>query len=329
MSLTLIHPEMSYQQFLKEWLKEKEKEVAKSTLGRYKNRIKVHIQKGIGDFGLEEIDEDVIQDFIDEMYKEFPEKYDTIRDVYLIINTSLERAKNHGIIPENPAERISIPKPPHKSSAGEIVFWNDNEIKAYLDALSGHKQFFIIYMILAEGLQQGESLALGWDDIDFSSKTIQVRNTLSRDGKEVVAKTVANEEGRSANTREIKVENETINMLQQELSEQKKSGVPNPLGLVNVTANGTPIMPKNLSRLHHQYCKKAGVPKNNFRDLRHIYTLSALKKGVHPLYLAEKLGYSDMRFLRTYEQFLSDKEKRYINKISEKAFNRNIFTTNV
>lgn len=323
MSLTLIHPEMSYERFLGEWIKEKRKEVVKSTLARYENRIDIHIKDQIGDFAIEEIDKDVLQDFADELKKKIPNQSSTIKDVFIIVRSSLERAKEVGIIPENPAEEVSIPKEQKQS---EMVIWNKNQIKAYLEALYKHPSYLAMYLVLKEGLQQGEALGLQWGNVKFNSKMAKIDKILSHDGKELLDKT--KEHSRSSKIRSMKFSNETIAELKNRLKAQEELKTDNPLDLVVMTSNGTPIAPKNLLRVHYRYCEQLGLPRTSFIELRHSYALASIKSGMNPIKLTERLSYNDMRYLKIYENHLTAKEKEKINELSRENYGRTIFVEN-
>ncbi|MDA1675096.1 MULTISPECIES: tyrosine-type recombinase/integrase [Bacillus cereus group] len=323
MSLALLHPEMSYERFLDEWIKEKRKEVVKSTLARYENRIDVHIKNQIGDFAIEEIDKDVLQDFVDEMEKKIPNQTSTIKDVFIVIRSSLERAKEVGIIPENPAEEVSVPKEKKQS---EMVLWNKKQIKTYLDALYEHPSYLAMYLVLKEGLQQGEALGLQWENVSFHYKLAKIVKILSHDGKELMDKT--EDHKRSSKVRKMKFSSETMAELKKRLKAQEESKIDNPLDLVVMTSNGTPIAPKNLLRVHYRYCEQLGLPRTSFVELRHSYALASIKRGMNPLKLTEKLGFNDMRYLKTYENYLTAKEKEKINELSRSNYGRSIFVEN-
>ncbi|MCU7667229.1 tyrosine-type recombinase/integrase [Bacillus thuringiensis] len=323
MSLTLIHPEMSYERFLDEWIKEKRKEVVKSTLARYENRIEIHIKKQIGDFAIEEIDKDVLQDFVNEMEKKIPNQTSTIKDVFIIIRSSLERAREEGIIPENPAEEVSIPKEKKQS---EMVLWDKKQIKTYLEALYKHAAYLAMYLVLKEGLQQGEALGLQWGNVNFDSKMANINKILSHDGKEIIDKTT--DHFRSSKIRKMKFSNETIDEMKKRLKAQEESETDNPQDLVIMTSKGTPVVPKNLLRVHYRYCEQLGLPRTSFVELRHSYAVASIKSGMNPIKLTERLGYTDMRFLKTYDDYFTAKEKEKINELSKKNYGRTIFVVN-
>ncbi len=324
-TLSLIHPETSYERYLEEWLEVKKTEVAASTLDRYKNRIRVHVVDVIGDFAIEEIDKDVLDDFINVLNKKNSDKLHTLRDVYLIVHNSLERAKEEGIIPENPATEIDVPS---ISGYADMVILDDNQYASYIEAVSKHQQFIAIYLVAEEGLQPGEALALTWSDVDFDSKVIHVSKTLSRDGKHLISKK-DEEEMTNASIRKIKVREKTITLLKQVKDAQDKMGQINPIGLVLPTKNGTPILAKNMTRTHKTYTDRLNLPRTNFMDLRNMFILRSIRGGVNPLELTEHLGLSDMRYLKAFADKLTKKQKQAINKVSKKRYKRNIFTENV
>ncbi|MFP3727523.1 phage integrase SAM-like domain-containing protein [Priestia filamentosa] len=321
MTLSLIHPEMSYKKYLEEWLKVKEHDFATSTLDRYKNRIETYINSTIGDFAVEEIDTHVLEDFVDYLEKRNPTKVKPLQEVHTIVRKTLGNAVEEGIILENPAEHVEITI---KQQDKEMVILEGEQLDTYLKLLTKHKPFIALYLIIEEGLQPGEALALHWNDINFESRMISIKSTLSYDNKEVVNKSQLDDE---TVIRKIKVKESTISYLKMG-KERQGTLNENPLGLVFPTRTGTPVIIKNLNRTHKTIAEKMGIKKTNLKDLENSYVLRAIKRGVNPVTLTEHLGYPHTGYLEKFEALLTRKQKRTINKASKKRYRRSLFEKN-
>jgi hypothetical protein len=65
--------------------------------------------------------------------------------------------------------------------------------------------------------------------------------------------------------------------------------------------NGQPIHPDIITALFHKHCVAAGLPRIRLHDVRHSYASAALKAGIPPKVISERLGHSAVAFtLQTY-----------------------------
>ena len=79
------------------------------------------------------------------------------------------------------------------------------------------------------------------------------------------------------------------------------------LDLVFTTEIGTPFHPDNLTRLRTELMDKAEVPRIRLHDLRHLHASLAIRNGVDPKVLADRLGHSRASFtLDTYTHLFED-----------------------
>ena len=71
--------------------------------------------------------------------------------------------------------------------------------------------------------------------------------------------------------------------------------------LLFVWPNGQPIHPDTITSLFHHHCAAAGLPRIRLHDVRHSYATAALKAGVPPKVISERLGHATAAFtLQTY-----------------------------
>ena len=71
--------------------------------------------------------------------------------------------------------------------------------------------------------------------------------------------------------------------------------------LVVCLAGGTPVHPKTLSYYFEREVRRAGLPPIRLHDLRHTHATLALRAGVHPQVVHERLGHANVSItLDTY-----------------------------
>lgn len=76
-------------------------------------------------------------------------------------------------------------------------------------------------------------------------------------------------------------------------------------GQVFTLEKGGSIHPRTLSESFARLVRSAGVPKIRFHDLRHTYATVALRDGVNPKIVSERLGHDSVAFtFDVYTHFL-------------------------
>ena len=71
--------------------------------------------------------------------------------------------------------------------------------------------------------------------------------------------------------------------------------------LLFVWPDGRPLHPDTITALFHRHCDAAGLPRIRLHDVRHSYATAALKAGIPPKVISERLGHATAAFtLQTY-----------------------------
>jgi integrase len=69
---------------------------------------------------------------------------------------------------------------------------------------------------------------------------------------------------------------------------------------------GRPPHPDTIRQRFDRLAAAAGLSRITFHDLRHSYATSALKAGVSPKVVSERIGHADAFFLQTYAHVLKN-----------------------
>lgn len=162
----------------------------------------------------------------------------------------------------------------------------------------------------------GEILGLHWSDINFDENYIYLTEALDRrTRKRTFLKTKASE-------RRIYLSKEQMSVLIHHKKSQKID-----TEIVCVSANGTYMMHRNVRRAMEVICKKSGIKKIRFHDLRHTHAtlLSEIEKN--PRVIQERLGHADVRItLDIYTHVEDTSHKQSANSFSV-FFDRRISRT--
>lgn len=169
--------------------------------------------------------------------------------------------------------------------------WNDDEIRRFL-AISDTDEYAALWRLcLFSLLRPGEVIALRWDDIDLTARTVTIRQTLTRDVDGVAA--VGRPKTR-ASAAAVGFSPETAGHLQRLQDTQRLTARTRPDGwrtdLVFPNRNGR-MMPTHaqLNARLQKLCECAGVPRLSAHKLRHSGSSAMIRAGVDPTTLSRLL----------------------------------------
>jgi integrase len=100
-------------------------------------------------------------------------------------------------------------------------------------------------------------------------------------------------------------------------------GAPKDNDLVFTAIDGAPLHPVQFSDRFDRLVKAAGVPRIRFHDLRHTHATLALRAGVHPKVVADRLGHSTISVtLDTYSHAIPGLQEEAAAKVAGLVFGR-------
>lgn len=237
-----------------------------------------------------------------------------IKKTFEIIRNSLEHAVDFEMIPKNPAKKVKLPK----SNIKEMNIWDENEVNCFLEVAKKDQIYIVFILGLTTGMRQGEILGLRWKDVDLEKGLINIKQTLSHDGKTFLsgAKT-------KSSLRTINLPLATINHLKRRkriISKEKLSFGPEyqDFDLIACTQHGKPLNPANVRRSFNRLINLADVPIIRFHDLRHTHATLLLSKGVNVKVVSKRLGHSDIKVtLDTYSHVLPTMQEEAVRHLDE------------
>ena len=215
---------------------------------------------------------------------------------HAILRSALEDAMPEEIIPRNVAKLVRPPHPAQKRREPLTVV----QVRTLLDAVAEHRLYamFVVFTLL--GLRRSEVLGLQWSDVDLDQGVIRIRRGLHRvDGKLVLLPTKTHGSERSVPLPPIILRALRAHRKRQD-AERESLGArwPN-LGYVFTTPIGTPIDPRNCTRLVQTERRRAGLPQIRLHDLRHGCVSVLLDLGTPPRTVMEIVGHSTMEMTMT------------------------------
>lgn len=211
-----------------------------------------------------------------------------------VLRAALHEAVRMRLIPSNPVDLVRAPKQAPK----QIEAFTLQEAQALDKAAEGNRLEALICTAWRTGLRLGELLGLHWADVDFSTRTITVRNSLvEAEGKRIMQDSTKTKKG----TRSVAMTGTVVAELKshkaKQAAEQLAAGESwQDGGLVFSTGNGKPLAPRNVMRTYYALRDRAGLPDHGFHALRHTYATLSKRAGVAIEDISEALGHESPAF---------------------------------
>lgn len=164
-------------------------------------------------------------------------------------------------------------------------------------------RYYALWLLLATtGLRRGEALGLRWSDIDLEARVLSVSQTV------IVVEHVQmiGTPKTAAGARAVELDGMTISALRDhrrtQLEERLLMGAGfTDRGFVFCLPDGAAYHPDRISTEFDRRVARWQVPRITLHGLRHTWATLALRGGVHPKVVQERLGHSTIGItLNTY-----------------------------
>ena len=281
--------------FLDEWLVLQRDRLRPSTLYSY-DVIVERIKAGLGQAKIQAITPLQIEHFYATLIESGGRRGQglsgkTVRNTHVVLRKALADAERLDIVARNAA---GAAKPP-TAERPENPTWSSEQLREFLDYLKDDRLRGAFVVLATTGMRRGEVLGLRWRDIDFDSAEMSVRHSITTAGP---GKVVAGPPKTPRSRRQIYLDDATLRELREQRRKQNEErlavGELWEAGEGNVFTDeiGRPVHPDKFSELFRKRMAEAELPKIRLHDLRHSYATLALKAGVHPKVVSERLGHA-------------------------------------
>ena len=300
---------MKLKELLELWLERYMKHTIKiRTYNRYKSICELHLIKDLGEYELEELKPNVLQDFllqkIDGNYST-----NTIKGIVSVLKQALKLAITLEFVDKEYCSNLKMPSSEEK----EISVFTKKEQQVIESFCLNHKKrnYIGIVICLYTGIRLGELLALTWDDIDFNSNLLTINKTsysAKVDGKTQI---IVDKPKTKKSNRVIPLPNQLVKLLKIIKKESNSK-------YVITTRNSGMVGNRSYQRTFKFILKKVNVPYRNFHSLRHTFATNAIELGMDVKTLAEILGHTNaMITLNRYSHSLLNYKIEMMNKLGK------------
>lgn len=300
---------MKLKELLELWLERYMKHTIKiRTYNRYKSICELHLIKDLGEYELDELKPNVLQDFL---LKKIDDHYstNTIKGIVSVLKQALRLAITLEFVDKEYCSNLKMPSSEEK----EISVFTKKEQQVIESFCLNHKKrnYIGIVICLYTGIRLGELLALTWDDIDFNSNLLTINKTsysAKVDGKTQI---IVDKPKTKKSNRVIPLPNQLVKLLKIIKKESNSK-------YVITTRNSGIVGKRSYQRTFKFILKKVNVPYRNFHSLRHTFATNAIELGMDVKTLAEILGHTNaMITLNRYSHSLLNYKIEMMNKLGK------------
>jgi integrase len=202
----------------------------------------------------------------------------------------LADAVDANLLGQNIADRAKPPQP-RVSNSVDLRFWESDQLRAFLELITGHRLEAAWRLSAMTGMRRGEVLGLRWKDVDFAGPRVSVRQALVSVAYDVITSTPKNHQSRVVDLDKGTVELLAQHRRRQWLEKETWGHEYQDLDLVFCKEDGSPLHPHTFSQAFERIVQKSELPKIRLHDLRHTHATLALKAGVPVKVISERLGH--------------------------------------
>ncbi|ATF26400.1 tyrosine-type recombinase/integrase [Brochothrix thermosphacta] len=295
------------------WLEQYKNTVKESTYAKTLFYFKKHILPIFGDIFLHKISSTTCQKAINKWHKQ---KYSMYKSWYRYTSKVFEYAVTLNIIDINPTVRVTIPKKiAEVNEQDHINFYNKEELQHFFKCLeteNNYSQFTFFRLLAFSGIRKGEALALKWQDINFTTNTLNINKTLSRGINE---RRIIQTPKTKTSIRTLSLDPQTVNILKTWREKQKEFYFMQ--GINTLTPKQLLFSNKHNELLDARcavYSINKVITKYNLKritthGLRHTHCSLLFESGASLQDVKERLGHSDIQTTMNIYTHVTEKAK--------------------
>ncbi|MER5691404.1 site-specific integrase [Streptomyces mirabilis] len=287
--------------WLEEYIRPQRK---RTTYVKYEMHVRLYLVPLLGSRRLESLTTANVRQMISKVTEQASAA--TAKEAHRVLRTALTAACRDELISRNVVQLVPAPRVEPR----ELHPWSLDETLTFLEAARTDPLYPAFVLAVALGLRRGEILGLQWRDVDLDRRTLTVRTTLNRGGKELYLDTTKNRRARVLPIPLMCVAPLRWQRLRQAARRDAIGADWHDSDHVFTTRSGRPIEPRNLYRSFLRIAASAGLPQVRLHDTRHGCASLLFAAGVAPRTVMEILGHSQIAVTMNVYTHVSDDNRR-------------------
>lgn len=283
------------------------------TVRSYCDQIRNHIKPALGSVKLEALNAHTIQAFYNSLGAEREGKPGlspkTVKNVHGVLHKALQQAVALGYLRFNPSDACTLPRVVRKP----IKPLDEEQSKAFLKAIQGHRFENLFTVTLFTGMREGEVLGLMWSCVDFEKGTILIDKQLQQEkkrGGQYVFAPLKNDRARTITPAPWVMDLLKHHRAQQAELRLRAGPMWEDSGLVFTNELGHHLARCTLVNAFKAVVTSIGRPDARFHDLRHSYAVAAIRSGDDIKTVQGNLGHATAAFTLDVYGHVTDQMKR-------------------
>lgn len=288
-----------------EYLKSKRYIIERSTYDRLENIINSQINSSeVGGKPLINIKPRDLQEFLNTLAFGSMEcySYGTIKTIYAFIHGIFNYAERNGDIESNSMISVRMPKESFcKIKRKETFSLSPDQINSFKEACLQknrtndsykYRYGLTLLLMLNTGMRIGETIALEWSDVDFSSNIIRINKSMQYNVKIDGKRQSLIKSPKTKKSNRIIPMNDEIRFILNEIIEcNKKNNIES--GIVCCSETGGYALPRSIQRSLDMITNGTELPHLWVHLLRHTFGSELIRKGVEISIVSRLMGHSN------------------------------------
>ena len=299
---------VTFEEFSKDWL-----EWYSSTSGNKPSTIES--RRALLKIAYNYIGQTKLKDFNKVMYGRFltslneDYKPNSLNSIHVTTSMVLDYAVECGLIPTNPAKSAKKPKTVKslQDVAGDIEekYLTRTEVERLMQAAKDYgnfQNFALLRLLIYSGLRIGEALALETSNVDFKHSMVKVRQTICTGTVRNTRSFRLQTPKTSTSIRDVELDSETMEILHQQIIEQKKKRLKagpewyneHDFVFTSEKYSGYPIFYNSFTHTFYYILKALNLNKRiTIHSLRHTHASLLAESGATLEQIQQRLGHSN------------------------------------
>lgn len=260
----------------------------------------------------------------------------SLKKIREVLYPTFEQGIIDGIIQENPAKRIILPKEKRRSE--DIKVYTKDEISKISSCISSlyfikntkrYRYAPLFVFILNTGLRLGEALAIEWKDVNFDNSTLRINKGITieyqrnEENKKTKKVQIVGDTKTFTSTRYIPLNEAAIFVLKEMKERNSLNNITS--DIVFPSYKGDYLCIRSVQQTFKSICDDLGIEHKGIHALRHTFATLLLTKKIDIKVVSEILGHTDIRFTyNKYIHILQEQKAEAINLINITSDHENV-----